>query len=412
MSELIYPHVLLLSYYSNGDRQYPPNLQVDDLSSLISLDKYEVKGYRIKQSLNNINSLFLICALQTEEIPPDYDRFYTLTKQLLTARELEEKTEKDTERKIGQKIGQTLILIGYLPPFVTFNQENCQKAAQSAYENLGQIKAQTWSSPQKAEKFGAQVFSLGETPIAAQTDSEKIEHILIFIYRDRAAIDAIGDYYQDWLQLYCYYHLIVSSYRETRAIKADIKNYYSPALVFIENPNYPKALIECTLEQLEKAISESALQSSQYTEGISSLETRKAAIETNLDNYTKQLKKFSETDKFSEIFNRHYLPQIKQDITTLTPGLRLHETWVNTLRGMVEIQRAKSDRDIEASIGAAGVGAGVSSAVASATSALVKDFETDWSPAQNLTVVLSVSLLCGLGLGLLTFYLLKKRRSR
>lgn len=78
----------------------------------------------------------------------------------------------------------------------------------------------------------------------------------------------------------------------------------------------------------------------------------------------------------------------------------------------MEVKRAKSDREIEALIGAAGVGAGVSSAVASATSALIKDFETNWNTTQNLTVVLSCSLLFGFVLGGLTFVLLKNRRSR
>ncbi|MBP0016200.1 MAG: hypothetical protein J7647_01430 [Cyanobacteria bacterium SBLK] len=124
------------------------------------------------------------------------------------------------------------------------------------------------------------------------------------------------------------------------------------------------------------------------------------------------MQKFSQTDEFSQRVAQYYLPQIEQDIATLTPGLRLQQTWIETLRGIVEVKRAKSDREIEALIGAAGVGAGVSSAVASATSALIKDFETNWNTTQNLTVVLSCSLLFGFVLGGLTFVLLKNRRSR
>ncbi|MBP0018050.1 MAG: hypothetical protein J7647_10890 [Cyanobacteria bacterium SBLK] len=414
MNDLIYPHVFLLSYYAKSDRPYPQNPKPESLKeSLISLDKYDVKGYKIKQCLQNTNSLLLTCSLEEEEKPPRYNYFGALTKQLLNIREIEERSRDKTGEIISDRLGTTLILSGYLPSFITFNEENCQKLAQSAYENLGNIKAPTWYSPPITEQFDAKVFSLGETPSKfARETREKIEHILIFTYRDRPTFSAaIANYYEDWLELYCYRHHIVSGYRDTRQIKADIQSYYSLAGWFRDRPDYPNALIDYRLNQLEKAISDSEPLSARYIEGISRLETRKAAIQTNLNNYCEKLQTFNPSDEFSQLVNQHYLEQIERDIDTLSPGLRLQQTWLETLRGMVEIQRAKSDRNIEALIGAAGVGIGASSAAASASSGLIKDIQPNLQPTFSLAVILIGSLLFGGLLGCLTWMIVKYLRS-
>ena len=80
----------------------------------------------------------------------------------------------------------------------------------------------------------------------------------------------------------------------------------------------------------------------------------------NYRNYEKQCKDIFQNEKFLEEFSKivkdKYQVQLEKDYLSLNPGLAILENLTATIRGMVEIEQAQRDRQINTSIAIAGVG--------------------------------------------------------
>ncbi|NJS09265.1 MAG: hypothetical protein HC789_02210 [Microcoleus sp. CSU_2_2] len=109
---------------------------------------------------------------------------------------------------------------------------------------------------------------------------------------------------------------------------------------------------------------------------ISELEEHESTISTNLENYNKRLKTIAENmannpeelkflKSFSDFAEAKYVAQVEADLRSLSAGLRLLENAIATIEGIIEIERAKSDRTLNVTIAAAGVGIATSGVYAS-----------------------------------------------
>ena len=68
---------------------------------------------------------------------------------------------------------------------------------------------------------------------------------------------------------------------------------------------------------------------------------------------------------FSDFAKEKYVWQVAADNRSLSPGLRLLENAIQTIEGIIEIERAKSDRTLNVTMAAAGVGIATSGVYAS-----------------------------------------------
>ncbi|XZN89065.1 MAG: hypothetical protein ACM65M_15400 [Microcoleus sp.] len=68
---------------------------------------------------------------------------------------------------------------------------------------------------------------------------------------------------------------------------------------------------------------------------------------------------------FSDFAKEKYVWQAVADTRSLSAGLRLLENAIHTIEGIIEIERAKSDRTLNVTIGAVGVGIATSGVYAS-----------------------------------------------
>ncbi len=106
------------------------------------------------------------------------------------------------------------------------------------------------------------------------------------------------------------------------------------------------------------------------------MEEQENTIKTNVENYNRRLEiigknmgsdaqGFKFLAKFSDLAQEKYIWQVKADNQSLSPGLRLLENAIETIEGIIEIERAKSDRALNVTIAAAGVGIATSGVAAS-----------------------------------------------
>jgi hypothetical protein len=96
---------------------------------------------------------------------------------------------------------------------------------------------------------------------------------------------------------------------------------------------------------------------------------------------------------FSDFAKEKYVWQVAADNRSLTAGLRLLENAIQTIEGIIEIERAKSDRTLNVTIGVVGAGIGTSGVAASVYASQIK------SPASP-TNPIDVNVVFGLSMGL------------
>lgn len=154
-----------------------------------------------------------------------------------------------------------------------------------------------------------------------------------------------------------------------------------------------------------------------YANYISRLEEQENTIKTNLKNYDKRLETIAKEMKrdsnelkfmasFSEFAEDKYVTQVKADNRSLSAGLRLLENAIETVEGIIEIERARSDRTLNFTIGTVGVGIGISGVAASIYASQINSPASPQNP-MSASQVLVLSLVLGIAGGLVSAGLLK-----
>jgi predicted house-cleaning noncanonical NTP pyrophosphatase (MazG superfamily) len=195
------------------------------------------------------------------------------------------------------------------------------------------------------------------------------------------------------------------------------------------------------LEELQKLLESMPELSMQYQRQLRNLQAHHTTIKTNQGNYQKYLQKFWQTgdistwQEFGEITCKRYLDQIETYISYIQPGKDLISEFINTLRGLVEIEQAKfdrqsqitlqdkeineknRDRELENTIQAVGTGIGVGVGFAGILAAGYPLIEKPWDfpspqhpvlPPHPFVIAVVVSCLCGGGLGWLAWFFTKR----
>jgi predicted house-cleaning noncanonical NTP pyrophosphatase (MazG superfamily) len=148
------------------------------------------------------------------------------------------------------------------------------------------------------------------------------------------------------------------------------------------------------LEELQKLLESMPELSMQYQRQLRNLQTHYTTIKVNQNNYQKYLQKIwqdgdiSTWSEFGKTTCKRYLDQIETYLSYIQPGKDLIGEFINTLRGLVEIEQAKfdraaelnakkSDRNLQITIAVVGVGIGVAGVVSSSYTLAV---DKPWAP--------------------------------
>ena len=177
--------------------------------------------------------------------------------------------------------------------------------------------------------------------------------------------------------------------------------------------------------------------SMQYQRQLRNLQGHYTTIKTNQLHYQTYLQKFWQPGdipswrEFGENTCKRYLDQIEIYLSYIQPGKDLMGEFINTLRGLVEIEQAKSDRqlqqtlqkkeekekerdrNLQITIAVVGVGIGVAGVVSSSYTLAV---DKPWAPPSfqhplplhPFFSAIIVSCICGGGLGAIALLTARK----
>jgi hypothetical protein len=317
-------------------------------------------------------------------------------------------------------IGQSWFISGQL----TADDQDALTTAKNCYTKLNLFPNAVWDRDLQTEGqfLGANFYELWQPPGDKGNISQNY-HVLIclFPYNSGQSILVLSktfdEFYTHLIRLFAYRNKVIWAYTQSRELKVRLKDSSGKIQQFVNRllaqVNSPKV----DLKELQKNLVDFLTISSAYASNISGLEQQENTIKTNLRNYQIRLKTISQkmgTDgkdfkfmgKFSIFVKDKYIWQVESDTRSLSAGLRLLENAIQTIEGIIEIERAKSDRTLNFTIGTVGVGIGTSGVAASIYASQIKSPASPENP-MSASQVLVLSLLLGIAGGLVSAGLLK-----
>ncbi|MBH8553522.1 hypothetical protein I8751_14310 [Nostocaceae cyanobacterium CENA357] len=244
-------------------------------------------------------------------------------------------------------LGQTWIISGWTVPDNSLIDEI---TVQDIYKSL---ITQAHQYQQKGEFLGATVWEMwrGEE---RWEGIEKDSHVMLIFYPEEAKFAAASQYYNAWRYLFYCKHKILWSYEQGRTLKLRLLQQFKDSLTDTN------ILSKKDLQELKEELQININSLSKYVQNINLLPIQQHTVEVNLKNYDKQCQKYLFNEQFlkefSNIVKNKYQVQLEKDYLSLNPGLAILENVTTTIRGMVEIEQAKRDRNLNNTVAIAGVG--------------------------------------------------------
>jgi acetolactate synthase small subunit len=302
-------------------------------------------------------------------------------------------------------IGQSWLVWGQL----TANDQDALATAKNCYSKLNLFPNAKWERDLKAtgQFKGADFYELWLPPGDRGNISQNC-HVLICLFPYNGG-QSIGDIsktvaklYVHLIRLFAFRNKVIWAYTQSRQLKVDLKDASRTIQDIVQQLPQQVNAPKIDLKELQQSLVNSLTIFSVYANYISRLEEQENTIKTNLKNYKRRLKTIGEKmgndaeafkfmASFSDFAKEKYVWQVAADNRSLSAGLRLLENAIETIEGIIEIERAKSDRALNVTIGAVGAGMATSGVAASVYAGQIKS-------AQNQDVNVVFGLSIGLGI--------------
>jgi hypothetical protein len=321
-------------------------------------------------------------------------------------------------------IGQSWLVWGQL----TANDQDVLETAKNCYNKLNLFPNAKWETDLKAEgKFldlDADFYELWLPPGDRGNISQN-HHVLIclFPYNNGQSIGdiskTVAKLYVHLMRLFAFRNKVIWAYTQSRQLKTDLKDAARTIQNIVkelpEQVNGPKV----DLKELQKNLVSSLTIFSAYANYISRLEEQENTIKTNLENYKRRLEiigknmgsdaeAFKFMTSFSDFACEKYVWQVEADNRSLSAGLRLLENAIETIEGIIEIERAKSDRTLNVTIGAVGAGMTTSGVVASTYASQIRSPASPTNP-MDVNAVFGLSMGLGILVSAIVFIVIRKK---
>jgi hypothetical protein len=313
-------------------------------------------------------------------------------------------------------IGQSWLVWGQL----TADDQDALTTAKNCYTKLNLFPNAKWDRDfQIAGKFLDADFYELWLPPGDRGNIDQNYHVLICLFpcNGQSISDinkTVAKLYPPLMRLFAYRNKVIWAYTQSRPLKASLKDCSGEIqqLVnqLIARVNAPKV----DLKELQKKLVDFLTISSAYASYIIALQQQENIIKTNLENYDRRLETIGEKmgndaeafkfmAKFSEFVKEKYVWQMESDNRSLSASLRLLENAIQTIEGIIEIERAESDRTLNVTIAAAGVGIATSGVAASVYAGQIKspqnpmDANVVFGLSMGVGIVLSAIVLIAIG---------------
>ncbi len=305
----------------------------------------EVEFYPVR--LNDTYGLRVDCSVNNLTEPQAIESFEQIKKEIQPYSNL-----------TSLSIGQTWLISGWL----TEDTPDPESIAKECYQIL--FPKNQWDK----DLYGKDDFLQGTIWELWQSRSYPNDHIIILLFKDRATAEKASSFYTDWMGFFCYRHKITWAYNNSRLIKESLVEHYKKvennAIKLKQNQS-----LKIDLKNLQQIFNEIQVVLNQYTVDLLKLSFQKEIIEINLVNYQTRLAfikhKAGEDisliffDKFSDLTEKKYLPQIVRDNNNMQLGLQLLESNINALRSQIELEKSGRDRNFQNMITLVGSGTAI-----------------------------------------------------
>jgi hypothetical protein len=260
-------------------------------------------------------------------------------------------------------LGQTLLITGWLT-----GAKNNKIIQQIANECLTSVFPDNYQLPpfnRKGELFGSPIFEYGLFSQLAN-----YQHVLIWLFADEQADAKFNQCYQELLDLFFFRTKAVKAYKDSREIYKQLDLAYRKVeeildkIPKVDNNQFSNILNLTDLKTQLKALPQLSLT---YTRLLRNLEEYQNTIAINAYNYTERLQQIrgilpgediSFLETFSERNGPFFQQQISADLGYFRHGSELLSKAIDSIRGIVEIEQAESDRSLENTIQILGIGFG------------------------------------------------------
>ncbi|MBW4428049.1 MAG: hypothetical protein KME50_27310 [Nostoc desertorum CM1-VF14] len=386
---------------------HPPQI------NFISQNK-SLEGYYYTVRLNDTYGLQIDCSINNQ-IETQPAKSFAILKT-----EIEQKLNKELAI-----IGKTWFLSGWLPEN---SSQNPEEIAKDCYYALFK---ETYWQPEKGTFLDGKVFEVGRSQYVNQSLknlttflNSNEDHVIIIIYNNRESAEKAAEFYKDWMGLFCYRSKISWAYWQSRLVKDSLLNHYKKIEENRKITNQSNYLQEkqnfVTSRKILNNV-DNILQ--QYTIDLLNLSFQKQIIEINLSNYQIRLALIKEKtggnnqldflEKFSELANKKYLPQITKDIENMQLGLQLLEDTIKATRSRIEVEKSERERNFQELVAVAGAGI--------ATVSLLKEPAKDFCNKESIKDIFqyipsfcdypfSASLMIGIIVSFMVWWLRKRLR--
>lgn len=251
-------------------------------------------------------------------------------------------------------LGQTWMISGWTVPannaILEANAHQAYKALIPQgyqYQNLGTFLGATvykmWRGKERWDKI------------------EKESHAIVVFYPDKPTFKKASRYYNEWRYLFYCRHKIIWAYENGQELRSRLLEKYKHSLI---DRKRLQSLSTKELQELKSDLQKNIDNVFDYIQNINLLKIQQHTIEVNERNYERQRQASFPNIKFLEDFSNivkdKYQVQLKQDYDALNSGVAILENLTATIRGMVEIEEAQRDRNLNTTIAIVGIGLGTS----------------------------------------------------
>lgn len=274
---------------------------------------------------------------------------------------------KNNQYFLGQTLLVTINLQGIYKLKYKYNQEKLKHIADNYIESLLPSNIRKPPFNRSGSLFGSPIYEYGI--IRA---SKSYNHILIWFILDERTEQKIEFHYQQFLDLFFFRAKVIHAYRQIKRFEKKAKNISKNIQIKIKNTQEFEERIEnnkVDLDSLQTLLIELPKVSVEYAESLRIIKEFQNIIVEDSKNYNDKIyeikSNFLDEDfTFLEIFNQRtchaFQERVIAAVNFFQLDISLIDNAIDSIRGQVEIEQARRERQLQAII--TGVGFGVAGA--------------------------------------------------
>ncbi|MEM9543109.1 MAG: hypothetical protein AAGA60_26905 [Cyanobacteria bacterium P01_E01_bin.42] len=320
-------------------------------------------GYYYPVKLGDTLALQIDCAGRNND--PEWE-------QLSLPEKLQElkKIVRGHTTKIPPKLGQSWLFWGKLAT----PEQQPEEIARTCYETLEICDRANWKRDLKGQGQyrGATLYEL-EQPDTLLDGQNLSHHLIICLFphekTEPEISRIIGQLYRDLIPLFHYRSKILWVYEKSRELKESLKKASVQMQAIIDSLSGHLDRKRLDLKLMQKDMGNALTISHYYETNLGDFQKQQVNIEINAKNYQERFAKMRNRDRdcnleFLEKFGesaQDKVQQIVMDSKALSAGVQPLNSFIQTVEGIIDIERTKNERILNDTIAIAGAGISLAS---------------------------------------------------